>query len=494
MRTLAIVNQKGGCGKTTTCINLAAVYARRGYRTLIVDMDPQSHCAAGLGVPEDRIEYSIADALLNVESAADTDPDWIWEVSGDLHLAPSTMRLAGLEAPQGGLHEQPDKDQRLSRVLALLASRYDRCLIDCPPTLGLLTFNALRAAREVVVPIQTEFFALRGAEKQWTTIERLIERLGRPIICHMLPTLHNPEAKIAIDVLAALRRKFAGQLLPIVVHDDDALREAAAQGQSVLEHATDSTAAADYTALADWLEAHAPAPTVEIGAAHAHALRSGPSVGAATAASLHAARAGAGGARAAELARRVREISLRPPSDESDPATTSPAAETAPAAEPPTDDGGGDDLRTEAELLSMRLWSLQRGLRGESTPAADAAPAPTLSPGGIAVRSTPRVTTFGARPTSAGVLFVQPGDVGQRVAIAGEFNNWSEVATPLRFNDLLNVHETVAALPPGRHQYRLIVDGVWRTDEHNPIQAPNAFGEINSVVVVPPTDEDESDP
>ena len=133
MRTIAIVNQKGGCGKTTTAINLAALYAKRGLRTLLVDVDPQSHCAAGLGVPESRIEYSIGDALLADHHGKFDTSALIWEVARNLHLAPSTVMLSALEAPGGGLHQLPDKDRRLENLLACMANQFDRCLIDCPP-------------------------------------------------------------------------------------------------------------------------------------------------------------------------------------------------------------------------------------------------------------------------------------------------------------------------------------------------------------------------
>ena len=139
VRTIAIVNQKGGCGKTTTAINVAAVFASRGLRTLLVDMDPQSHCAAGLGVPEEQISMSIGDALLAKHDETLEQEDFLWEVTRHLHLAPSTMMLSAIEAAGGGLHTLPDKDRRLDSLLHYLDPSFDRCVIACPPNIGLLT-------------------------------------------------------------------------------------------------------------------------------------------------------------------------------------------------------------------------------------------------------------------------------------------------------------------------------------------------------------------
>jgi hypothetical protein len=185
-------------------------------------------------------------------------------VNANLHLAPSTTRLATLEAPGGGLHERADKDRRLESILAKLASRFDRCVIDCPPTIGLLTFNGLRACRETLIPVETGFFALRGAEKQWQTIQRLIAHINRPIACHMLATLHNPNSNLARDILSALQREFAGQIMPIVIEEHEALREAASFGQPIVEYAPQSEARRQFEALADWLEDHIAAPAVQV--------------------------------------------------------------------------------------------------------------------------------------------------------------------------------------------------------------------------------------
>lgn len=265
MRTIAIVNQKGGCGKTTTAINIAAVFASRGLRTLLVDMDPQSHCAAGLGVPEEQITMSIGDALLAEHDETLEKENFLWEVTRHLHLAPSTMMLSAIEAAGGGLHSLPDKDRRLESLLRYLDPSFDRCVIDCPPNIGLLTYNALRAATEAIVPVETGYFSLRGARRQRKTIEALIARIGKPIECRILPSIHRP-SPLARKLLQRLRESFGNEVAPIVIRDHETLREAASFGQPVIEFSPGCDAEKDFVSLVDWLEEiYTPAaPLVEV--------------------------------------------------------------------------------------------------------------------------------------------------------------------------------------------------------------------------------------
>ncbi len=257
MRIISIVNQKGGCGKTTTSVNLAAILASRGRRVLLVDLDPQSHCAAALGVPEREIEYSTID-LLTDPPATPYGPAQVaartWEVAYGLRLLPSTVRLARAEAPGGGLIDAPDRDRRLRRGLESFAATVDCCIIDCPPTIGLLTFNALRAADEVLVPVETGFLAARGAQRQWTTLRAMAARLGRPMRVRMVPNLLHPERPLDRDLLAGLREQFGAGVAPHPIRDHVEIREATAFGRAVVEHAPESEAADDYRRLATWLE------------------------------------------------------------------------------------------------------------------------------------------------------------------------------------------------------------------------------------------------
>jgi len=253
MRVIAVVNQKGGSGKTTSAVNLSAVLAARGQRTLLIDLDPQGHCGVALGVPVSRIEVGIESALMQGAGSALLDEGLLWEPTPGLALAPCTVQLAALEAPGGPLQDAPDRDRRLAALLDRLAPRFDWCLIDCPPHIGLLVFTALRACDEAIIPIETGYFALRAADRKVATIRTVAERLGRSIAIRVLPTLVRGSSRISQDILASIRRNFGDDVVPTMIHEHDVLREAAGFGQPVTEYAPTSDARRDFDRLAEWL-------------------------------------------------------------------------------------------------------------------------------------------------------------------------------------------------------------------------------------------------
>lgn len=248
MRVIAVANQKGGVGKTTVAINLSACLAKTGHRTLLVDMDPQSHCAVGLAVPEDQIEQSIVEVLMPDEYGKSVQiPEVTWEIGSRLELAPSRLDLAAFEPKMA---EAPDRDARLLMALHRVKEQYDFCVIDCPPHIGLLTFNALQAADEVVIPVDTGYFAMQGLGKQIETIEHLRKQTGKNLKIRILSNMYDVRTKYAREALAELRRHFGSLMLSTFVNFNTKLREASGLGQPIAEYEPTSMGSKDFMKLA----------------------------------------------------------------------------------------------------------------------------------------------------------------------------------------------------------------------------------------------------
>jgi chromosome partitioning protein len=256
MRTIAIINQKGGCGKTTTAINLAACMARMNQKTLLVDMDPQGHCAVGLAVPEEQVERSVYDALIEPRDGRPAQlSEVVWQIATDFDLAPSNLKLAAFEQIFAG---RPGREDRLAEVLKTVSNTYQWAIIDCPPSVGLITFNALKACDEVIVPVETGYFSLHGLTKVMETLEELKETLGKDISIRVLPTLYDTRTKLAREVLAELRSKFRDYLMESNINFNTKLKEAASFGQPITEYDPGSRGYKDFVNLARELMGHRP--------------------------------------------------------------------------------------------------------------------------------------------------------------------------------------------------------------------------------------------
>src|SRR5580704_11581306 len=256
MRTIAIINQKGGCGKTTTSINLAACLARLGQKTLLVDLDPQGHCGVGLAVPEEQIERTIYDALIEEsDGKAAKISEIIWQIASDFDLAPSNIKLSAFEQVFAG---REGREDRLAKAISTIKNTYQWCIIDCPPSVGLITFNALKACDEVVVPVETGYFSLHGLAKMMETLELMRDRCGREILIRVLPTLYDTRTKLAREVLSELRAKFRDYLMESTVNFNTKLKEAASFGQPITEYDPGSRGYKDFVNLARELMGHRP--------------------------------------------------------------------------------------------------------------------------------------------------------------------------------------------------------------------------------------------
>ena len=251
MRTIAVVNQKGGCGKTTVSINLASALAESGNKVLLVDMDPQSHCAVGLAVPEEQIEQSIYDILI---SKSRNEPvrlsEILWQISDRLELAPASIDLSAFDQQMTGISE---RESCLRNVLEDVKSTYDFVIIDCPPAVGLLTFNALRAATDVIVPVETGYFALHGLSKQLETLNILCNRCQQKVEVRVLASMYDIRTKMAREILAELRTHFADRMFKTVVNFNTKIKEASSFGQPINEYDPASKGQQDFQMLAEEL-------------------------------------------------------------------------------------------------------------------------------------------------------------------------------------------------------------------------------------------------
>jgi len=256
MRIIAIVNQKGGCGKTTTTVNLAGCLAAAGERVLVVDIDPQAHATLALGVSPDDLDENLYDVLAEPGGERRLSAV-IRPIHDHLSLAPSGIVLSALEQKLAG-DRSDDRTERLGRALDVVAADYDFALIDCPPNVGILTFNALRAAGEVVVPLETSSFAIHGVEKLLETIALLSDRIGHELDVRLLPTLYDGRTRYARETLAEIRTRFGNLCFDTVIRANVKLREAARRGKPIVEIARSANGSIDHTALAVELAAAAP--------------------------------------------------------------------------------------------------------------------------------------------------------------------------------------------------------------------------------------------
>jgi chromosome partitioning protein len=247
--TLAFVNQKGGCGKTTTAVNLAGALAARGASVLLVDMDPQAHATLGLFVAVATGEGSIADVLLRERPLASV----LRPAPGGITLAPGTLELAELEeAAARTLHPE----RLLARALGQLQEPFDHILIDCPPRAdGVLTANALRAADYAVLVVEMGAFALQGAVKALAVFDELAADLDARLEVRVVGTLYDRRAELARDLLIGTQARFSERLFDTVIHQSSRLREAAASGVPVQVLDPTCRAARDFEALAEEVQA-----------------------------------------------------------------------------------------------------------------------------------------------------------------------------------------------------------------------------------------------
>jgi chromosome partitioning protein len=418
MRTIAVVNQKGGCGKTTVAINLASALAEAGQKTLLVDMDPQSHCAVGLAVPEEQIEQSIYDVLI---SKSRNEPirltEILWQITDRLELAPASIDLSAFEQQMAGI---PERERCLKNILTDVKTDYDYTIVDCPPAVGLLTFNALRAATDVIVPVETGYFALHGLSRQLDTLNILSKRCNQNVNVRVLASMYDIRTKMAREILAELRKHFADRMFKAIVNFNTKLKEAASFGQPINEYDPTSKGQKNFRSLAE--EVLGFRATQQ----HREFVNS--------------------------LASQLESISAT--ADELLKSANVPVKKPLQA---PKTDHIHLPREPKAKIPEM--------------------PKP-------AETSAKLSDYYGANQINDALVFVTLYPRAASVQIAGDFNDWQPYKTPMQKVGETGVWQTKLKLPAGKYRYRLVVDGQWQQDPYNEHAELNPFGDFNSIVEV----------
>jgi chromosome partitioning protein len=248
MRIIASANQKGGCGKTTTAINLSSSLSLKGQKVLLIDFDPQAHATMGLNVKPGELEKSIYDVVTPTKNEPLGIEDILWSIRENFDLAPSNIILSAFEQELSGLEGRED---RLLQAIQPLEGKYDYIVIDCPPSIGHLSFNALRAAEEVIIPIDMSLFSLRGVSKLLEIIILLKDKVGHDIRSRALITMFDRRTRYSRIVLEKVKAEFQSNVFETVIRYNIRLRETADFGLPVGDYDKHSIGHADYENLAD---------------------------------------------------------------------------------------------------------------------------------------------------------------------------------------------------------------------------------------------------
>ena len=244
MRTIAISNQKGGCGKTTTAINMSACLALKNRTVLLIDLDPQAHATMGVGIGVEDVRRSMFEVLTEEVNLKDV----LRQVAPRFEIAPATVMLSAFEQKLAGV---PGREEHLMNALHRLETSYDYVIVDCPPSIGLLTFNALRACNEAIIPIEGSFYSLWGVGRLLDMVELIREELSHDVRLKALCTMYDGRARFSKEIAEDVMNHFKDRCFQTIIHVNVRLKEAASYGLPVDQYDKRARGFREHLALAD---------------------------------------------------------------------------------------------------------------------------------------------------------------------------------------------------------------------------------------------------
>ncbi len=435
MKIISIANQKGGCGKTTTAINLASALSTNGKRVLLIDLDPQAHASLGLDIESQDSIYNVISRLTPRKLKLDN----IIKRVDNFDVAPSNILVGTLEQE---LADEIGRELKLLEVINTVKDRYDYILIDCAPSLGILTVNAIRVSQELLIPVETSRFSMQGVEHLLDIVTLVRDRLNHNVQCKVLITMFDSRLRHSFAMLSTFKERFRDYLLDTIVHVNVKLKESAVMGKPVFSYDKYCRGSKDYNSLAKEIIAYTEGNTIQ---------------------SVRRDEAKTNKQDLKEVMRKLEEAVKE---------------EVALREQAETDTDIGEEIveedivetiseqRSSAEKLSMQ--ELEKRLESADFSSLSARMQETVKE---EIQNLFRIKFSIEEPNAKSVY------------VTGSFNDWSLDDT-CRLKRVDGRWETTVELKPGTYKYQFIVDGIWKEDPQNPNKERNSFGDVNSLIEV----------
>ena len=486
MRIISIANQKGGCGKTTTAINLAASLAFLQKKVLLIDLDPQGHSTCGLGIKAELLDKTVYN--LFKEDLTTSVSEVVCSIDSGLDLIPAHVVLSAIEQELAGVD---GRENRLVNRLSQLPTHYDFILIDCPPNLGLLTFNALRASDEIIIPIEPSFFSLHGLAKIFETINWLKQTANKTLQLHALLTRYEKRTRLTQEIQEEVQRYFQDQVFTHPIRENVKLREAAAVGKSIVAFDRNSTGFQDYMNLAievierGMLRWSVPKDIVQAtkDEVSQETLRQNHD-------SMNQSLSNTIVEEEVDTIQKIIEsasesLVIEKPSEPVEPVAAEEMQPAGPEVEAPH-----EVLADIVEIQERNEQSAQNVTANEQevTSASQflTVTSPKDSEEKIAIAEQVQIQldkSLAPRPVLGGLLFAYRDSNAKEVLIAGDFNHWvGETMTKIEEDS--DLWQKILAISPGIYRYKFLVNGEWITDPSNEAAEPTPYGGTNSVIEV----------